>query len=370
MPDKKKALIPAYLSVAFVWFATHAGGGFCTGRQEVEYYVQYGKFGLAMPFVAIGICAFIFGICWEIARLYKVYNYRALADEVYRPYHQLFSNVFELAYALVVVMATSAGIAACGHLLEQLLSIHYLLGIVLSGAVILLVVQYGAPMLRRAGTIMSIAIIAMLLVIIGLLLGPTAAERSQTLATVNNPGWAWKGFLYAMFQMVAIGAYVGVSDVLETRKDVWKAALWGFIVNAVVLWLIVFVLMGMRSDVLKEPLPLLYGIKKLGTGFSWLVTLYSLQLYLGNLSTAVSFVFGTVNRLESTRLKDTALFKNVILGRWISGAAILAVCVFIANYGLIAIVAKGYSFLGYVAIVAVAVPVVLIGLPKVLEKKA
>ncbi len=43
--------------------------------------------------------------------------------------------------------------------------------------------------------------------------------------------------LYASFQAIAVGAYVAVADVLETREDALKAAWAGFVINGVLLTL-------------------------------------------------------------------------------------------------------------------------------------
>ena len=42
--DTKKASFATLFSVASVWFGSHAGGGFATGNQATQYYVQYGWF--------------------------------------------------------------------------------------------------------------------------------------------------------------------------------------------------------------------------------------------------------------------------------------------------------------------------------------
>ncbi len=353
-----------------MWFATHAGGGFCTGRQEVEFYVQYGRSALITPFIAIAICAVVYGIAWEICRLYKVYNYKAMADELYRPYHRLFSMIFEIGFLLTVALASSAGVAACGHLIHELFGLRFSLGVVLTAVVVLVIVQYGAQMLRDANSVMSAIIISLLALVMFMLIPAQQANRAQVISTVSNPGWPWKAFLYSMFQLIGIAAYVPISDVLTTRRDVVKAAVLGFMINALVLWGVSYTLLGYYPGVVKEALPLLSGIKKLGAGYGWLVTAYSVMLYVGNLSTVTSFMFGTINRVESTVSKKTSLFSNVALGRWVTGAMLLAICVGIAQFGLIPIVAKGYSFLGYFGIAGVLVPTLTLGISKIREASA
>ena len=362
--------LPGYLGVAAVWFATHAGGGFCTGRQGVEYYVRYGRSALWTPFFAMAICAVVYAVAWEICRVYKVYNYRAMADELYRPYNLLFSNIFEIGYLLTVILASAAGLAACGHLLDQLFGLSYIPGLLITAAGVLVIAQYGARALRNASSVMSVVIITLLIIVMVYLIPATAPNRAQVVATVNNPGWQWKAVLYAAFQLIGIAAYAPVSDVLQTRSDVIRAAFWGFVLNAAILWGITYTLLGCYPAVVKEALPLLSGIKQLGAGFAWLVTVYSLMLYAGNLSTVVSFSFGMIHRIEASSLGKSTLFSNVAVGRWVVGGVLLAICLGIGQFGLIPIVAKGYPLLGYFGIAGVLIPVLTLGLSKIKEASA
>lgn len=360
--NKTRFAVPGFVGVAFVWFATHAGGGFCTGRQEVEYFARYGGVGLIMPFVAMAILASTFFLGWEFARLYKTYDYRSMSNQLYRPVQVLFSNLLEAGFLLTVAMASSAGIAACGHLLQQLLGVSYLAGVTVSALLILVIVVLGAQAVRNASTIMSVLIIAVLFLAAGLCIPGVQEKRMEVIATVAAPGWAWKGFLYAMFQSFAWPAYVAVSDVLKTRRDVMKAAAAGFVINGLVLVFVVFTLLGYYPEVVKEPLPLLAALTR--RGLTWVVPLYSIMLYLGNLTTAVSFVFGTTNRIETAFVARTGGSKN-FWRQVLCGLAILAVCWGISQFGLTAIVAKGYKFLGYIAIAIIFLPMWTLGLSKI-----
>lgn len=364
---KSRFAIPGFAGVAFVWFATHAGGGFCTGRQEVEYFARYGGVGLVMPLVAMAILASTFFLGWEFARLYKTYDYRSMSNRMYSPLQVIFSNLLEAGYLLTVAMASSAGIAACGHLLEELLGISYLGGVTISALLILVIVVLGAQAVRNASTWMSVFIIAVLLLAVAACIPGVQEKRMQVIATVTNPGWAWKGFLYAMFQSFAWPAYVAVSDVLETRRDVAKAAITGFALNGLVLVAVVFALLGYYPEVVKEPLPVLSAIT--ARGLTWLVPLYSLMLYLGNLTTAVSFVFGTTNRIEAALTARSGGARN-FWRQFAVGVVILAVCWGISQFGLTAIVAKGYKFLGYIAIFIICIPMWTLGLSKIRRPQA
>ena len=74
---RKKIAIPAAIGVAAVWFGTDAGGGFATGRQEVEFFVRFGWhavwIGLLSMFI-MGLAVY-FGL--EFARIHQVYDYKS-----------------------------------------------------------------------------------------------------------------------------------------------------------------------------------------------------------------------------------------------------------------------------------------------------
>ena len=64
----KKALIPAWLGVACVWFGTHCGPGAASGNQTVQYFVRYGLWSLFLPLVAMGLLGVALYYAMEFSR--------------------------------------------------------------------------------------------------------------------------------------------------------------------------------------------------------------------------------------------------------------------------------------------------------------
>ncbi len=93
---------------------------------------------------------------------------------------------------------------------------------------------------------------------------------------------------------------------------------------------------------------------------------YTLDLFCAFLSTAVSVVFGTIARFGKYSDKFN-MNKNV----WnaIVGAIIVAISMFAASFGLTAIVAVGYGYLGIIGIFLVAIPVLVVGTKKISDNK-
>jgi len=354
-----KRVVSSVVGVASVWFVTHAGGGFCTGRQEVEFFVRYGQSAVFMPFLSMLLLALLFFFSWELARAYQVYNYRALANKLYQPYHQLLGSLFEVGFLLTALLASSAGIAAGGHLAEELFKIPYLLGITLTTGIVLVLVIWGSEFVRNASALISLLIIGTLIAITYVCLPKVFPTSMHVISTVSEPGWGWKGFLYSMFQVWALGTYISVSEVLKTRKQVAAAAFVGFCVNSIILCLICLLLLGYHPQIIDKPLPLLFVIEN--SGGSVLRPCYCFALFLGNVSTAVALIFGTIKRFESIWEKGPLIFQHFFARRVTITLTALTTAWSISNFGLIEIICKGYSFVGYLAIPLIFLPLIASG---------
>jgi len=354
-----KKVVSSVVGVASVWFVTHAGGGFCTGRQEVEFFVRYGKTAVFMPFLAMAILGLLFFCSWELARVYQAYNYRALTNRLYQPYHQLFGSLFEVGFLLTVLLASSAGIAVGGHLVEEMFEVPYLLGITLTAGILFILVIWGPEFVRKTSALISLLIIGTLIAIMYVCLPKMFPESIEVMRTVSEPGWGWKGFLYSMFQVWALGTYISVSEVLKTRKQVAATAFLGFFANSIILSLICLLLLGYHPQIIDTPLPLLFVVENLGG--TVLRPCYCLALFLGNVSTAVTLIFGSVKRFESMWKKGPLLFQHFFARRVTITVVVLTIAWSISNFGLIKIIAQGYSFLGYIAIPLIFVPLIVTG---------
>jgi uncharacterized membrane protein YkvI len=271
-------------------------------------------------------------------------------------------GLFEAGFLLTALLASSAGIAAGGHLGEELFKIPYLLGITLTAGIVFILVIWGPEFVRNASALISLLIIGTLIAIMYVCLPKVFPKSVEVMRTVSEPGWGWKGLLYSMFQVWALGTYIAVSEVLKTRKQVAAAAFVGFCANGVMLFLICLLLLGYHPQIIDKPLPLLFTIESLGGRV--LKPWYCFALFLGNISTAVALIFGSVKRFESMWEKGPFIFQHCFARRVTITLAALATAWLVSNFGLIEIVHKGYSFVGYLAIPLIFLPLIAGGLFK------
>ena len=55
----KKVSLGTCFSIASVWFGSHAGGGFASGNQATQYFVQFGWYAPIMAALAMILLGFV-----------------------------------------------------------------------------------------------------------------------------------------------------------------------------------------------------------------------------------------------------------------------------------------------------------------------
>jgi uncharacterized membrane protein YkvI len=168
----------------------------------------------------------------------------------------------------------------------------------------------------------------------------------------------WQSVKYAGLQCSLIGAYTAVADILADQKDVKKATLIGFVVNAGVLALAATGALVHYPDILKESAPITY-ITQHGGGGSVGVALVSMIILLAVVSTGVGLIYGGARRVSTwwmTRTGEKSSRKTDI----ISSAVYVAISWCVASFGLIPLISKGYAWVGILSTPLVVIPVILV----------
>lgn len=358
-------------SVAFVWFSTHFGGGFASGRQLVDFFVNYGWYALVTPFISAGLIAITLYFAWDYAVVYKVYDYRTWSDSFFSPVQMFFSNVIELFYLTILVVATGVAFATGSTMISEVLGTPYLANSVVVAFFIFFLTIYGAETVRRAATIMSLLIIAGMLVIYTMNLVTNFPLLAQVIKDAPAPKGFWdallQSFKYAGLQCSLVGAYTAVADVLKTRDDAKRAAIYGFVVNAGVLALAAIGVLAHYPSILEEKAPVLY-ITRHGGGGEFGVMIVSGIILLAVISTGVGLIYGGTRRISNWwahRVKGDA---NA--GAMSRKADIIASAVYVlvswgvASFGLIPLISKGYAWIGTLSAPIVMLPIILFALAK------
>ena len=373
MVDKNK--MPLAVGVAFVAFTTQFGGGFASGAQIYSYFINYGIWGLILPLLSQFLLAFFwYGL--RYAYSHKTYDYRAFGDSFYGKYKVLFSNLYEITYLILIATATSAAFATGGSTLNSLFGIPYWLCTLVVGAFIFIIALYGTNIVRKCASTLSVLIIIGLVIVLVpniLVQFGTITESVGRLAAGELPvcssesgllGAAVKSaLLYFAFQLPSIGLMYQHTEPLTDIKQVDRAALYMFLCNfiAMMLSIIGMLAIAFKPELEGASIPMLVLVQN-GVGASVLTPIISILIILGSVSTGVNMIAGIVTRTVNAveRRMDESKRAQGHMIRAAVAALIFTVGVWaISQVGLMAIIKKGYAYLGYAGCISVMIPFVL-----------
>lgn len=356
-------------SVGSVLFSAHAGGGFATGNQANTYYVGLGWLGPISAVIAMLLLTLTMREAMIMYNSRGLRSHKELFETLYHPLDKCYV-LFEVFFYIMVLMAVAAAISGAASALNQYFGLNYYIGIVIVGALVLLLTIFGADLVRKVSTYMGIAILVTAITIytIGIFKSKTLfTAMSADFSAVgfkNIPKAILNAFTYAGFQCVTLPTMIACGTPLKGKKDCSKSMWISFVMNSVALVLSVFMLMswkGYYSSVEGgSTIPTLTVCTEMG--MKWLTVIYGICLLLCLISTGVTTTFGFVARFENHKV-----FKKIKSQRVRSAvvsAFIIILSMTISLVGLTNIIKYGYGYCGYLAIAIIVVPFLTVGVYK------
>jgi uncharacterized membrane protein YkvI len=369
--------MPLAVGVAFVAFTTQFGGGFASGAQIYSYFINYGVWCLFLPIFTQLLYALFFWYGMRYAYRNKLYDYRSFSDHFYGRYRTVFSNLFELTYLIMIATASAAAFATGGSTLNMLFQIPYWLCTLIVGAFIFLIALYGTNMVRRVASTLSVLIIVGLVVVLvpniiaqwGSITASVSKMADGTMCVSSRQSGSfgpalWSAFLYFLFQLPSVSVMYQHMESLTSEKQVDHAAVYIFLTNTLAMMLSIVGLLAAAfvSSLATASVPMLVLVQN-GVGAAVLTPVIAVLMILGSISTGVNMVSGIVTRCVNAaerRIADPVKrasghrMRNIVFSLLFTTVAFA-----IAQFGLMAVVKKGYAYLGYAALISVFIPFVV-----------
>ena len=356
-------------SVGSVLFSAHAGGGFATGNQANTYYVGLGWLGPISAVIAMLLLTLTMREAMIMYNSRGLRSHKELFETLYHPLDKCYI-LFEVFFYIMVLMAVAAAISGAASALNQYFGLNYYIGIVIVGALVLLLTIFGADLVRKVSTYMGIAILVTAITIytIGIfkskMLFTVMSADFSAVGFKNIPKAILNAFTYAGFQCVTLPTMIACGTPLKGKKNCSKSMWISFVMNSVALVLSVFMLMswkGYYSSVEGgSTIPTLTVCTEMG--MKWLTVIYGICLLLCLISTGVTTTFGFVARFENH--KAFKKIKSQRVRSAVVSAFIIILSMTISLVGLTNIIKYGYGYCGYLAIAIVVVPFLTVGVYK------
>lgn len=365
MSKDKTSLIPIPLGIASVWFATHAGPGAASGKFSAVYFSVFGRWGLISPAISMLLISICIYVAIEYSRRKKIRNFNEFTNSFFHPYGKIFSFIFDTTYLFGVLIALAAGIATASGVVSVFFHIPYWLAASGIVGLSILLASFNGKLVRSASTFMTLIIVLCLgaIVITGLTSPMGAFKENWASSSFSDFSFLdamVKAFVYAgVITTGCVANSIAVSDVLQSQRQSKQAAALGFLMNFFLAGSVTFLLFA-YPDYIGSDIPNYYIAEKLGQPI--LLFAYVIMLVMAVISTNVSYAFSTVTRYSSYLPIRPGKFRD-----FLTICILFLVSFGISFLGLDLIINRGYTYLGYIAIPTVILPLILLGKRKIKE---
>lgn len=348
------------------------GGGYATGRETVSY---GGKFGANGWIGGIGIMigfAVVALLTFEIARLYQTYDYKSMIKVLIGPFWPL----FDIAYVLMMVIVIAVMASASGSIVEETVGLNYWVGVVMIVVITALLMFFGDSFIEKFETwgtlLLYVGYIAFTIIVIankGSNIGTVFASGDMSYTGKTGTGFIlWTGIIYVAYNLAVYPACLFSLTRQKSRKESAISGIIAGVLMTIPWFLTYFALMSFypSADVLNADIPWLVMMNSSGAPAIFTV-IFGIVMGWTLIETStgqIHALLGRVNaEIRERGKKELDSKKQAIVTMII----LIAACL-MSKFGIIVLIEKGYALLSYAFMVLYLLPILTIGVYKILKK--
>ncbi len=343
-----------YLIPGAVLQSVMIGGGYGTGREVVEYFTHYGTLGgVYAILVATLSIAVVFSMSLELARVYKVYDYRNFFKVLLGRFWFLYEILGVMLFMLVIAVIGSAA----GQILRTELGIPAYMGSILMLIAVVLLTFYGRALIVLVLAYWSIflyVVFAIYLLAVFVFFG---SELSHAEATVTD-GWFISGMQYSFYNITAAPIILYSARAIKTRRQALLAGIAGAMIAIVPALMLHVSFVTQFPMILSAELPV-YEIFTL-LDMDWLKLVYLVVLFGTFIETGAGNIQGFIERLDGWWMEKTGRVLARPVHALIAGL-LVALAGTLAQVGIVSLIADGYGTLAWGFMIIYILPLLTVG---------
>lgn len=349
------------------------GGGYATGREIVEYGAKYGAMGWLSGFASFIGFSLMAILSFEMVRLFKLYDFKSLLKSLIGPFYRLFDVVYIMLMLIIIAVMSSA----TGAIVEQMTGLNYWVGVSVITVVVGILNFYGEKIIACFESVGTVLLYIGYISFSALVISQGSGHISQVMNTgdisftpdVTVLSALWTGILYVGYNLVVFPAsFFTIKEQTNTRQSVIGGLIAGLLMT--IPWFMTyFAIMAFYPDtsVLAAPVPWLVMMTA-DKAPSWLFLFFGLVMGWTLIETATGMIHAMLGRIDKG-LADSGRPAMARSKRAVLTIAILAASAVLAKFGIIDLIAKGYNALSYAIIVLLLVPLLTVGLYKIVKRE-
>lgn len=348
-----------YILPGFVFQSVVIAGGYGTGRELVEFFLESGpQGGLLAMLVSTVIWSLVCASTFEFARVHRSFEYR---DFFKKLLHRGWF-LFELCYLVLLLIVLAVAASAAGTILEELFDLYYFVGVLgmLSAAGFL--VFKGSAVIERFLSLWSFLLYAVYAVFFIACVFSFGDRIDAAFARSEIGGeWLLGGVAYASYNLGVIPAALFVTRHFQGRRD---AIVSGLLAGPIAIFpgfLFFLAVAGFYPEVVNEAVPANYLLAILGSRKFQL--LFQLVLFGTLIETGTGFIHAVNERVSGAfRERSQSMPKYV---RLIISTTLLALGAALAQFGLVGLISRGYRTVTWGFLIVYVAPILTVGWMKI-----
>lgn len=352
-----------YVMPGLVFQGVLIGGGYGTGREIVEYFMQFGPLGglLGLVFITLPVWAVILAVTFEFARTFGTYDYRSLLMNLLGR----FWITFELFYVTLLVVVLAVVGSAAGVLLRDYFGVPYLMGVIMMLGAVGFLTFKGSRLIEKSFSVWSILIYLVYMSFLTVSILRFGNDIGSNLASGEVlPGWALGGLKYGLYNMCVIPAILFCIRHVETRRQAVSAGLIAAVIGVLPALLFYLAILGQYPDVVMQEIPAVFVLEK--ARVPALLVIFVVMLFGTLIQTGTGFIHGVNQRIERTLAARGRSFPD--WQRPVIAIILLVLSLGLAKFGIIALVARGYGLMSWGVFAIYFVPLVTVGLYRIIRQ--
>ena len=352
--------IRALLIPAVVFQSVLFGGAYGTGREIAEFVSKHGPIGglAALATIALGFAA-VMVVSLELARHLQSFDYRTFLKALIGPGWVFFEIIFVLSMLLVLAVNGTAA----GEILFDQFGLPASVGIILMFTSVVALNYFGRAILEQSMAVCMVALTLILAIFFITTIGRSFESIASTFASeATEPGWMVSSLRYVLYSAAVVPAILYCARDVKTRGEAIAGGCIAGIAGVFPAIVFHFMFMTAYPDVLEQTLPVYWLVEQFASPLLFIS--YVIVLFAMITQTVAGLLQGLIERLDvwSTERRGLSLRP---LTHALTAVVALSTSLMLAQYGIIALVARGYGNLAWIYLLVFVIPLFTIGILRI-----
>ena len=339
-----------------VFLSAIFGASYGSGREVVEFVSSNGPTGGLVALAALSVTYMVLlGLSFEIARLFKSYDYVGFFKILLGPAWFL----YEIVIVIGLLLAMSITITVGGTVLEDHFGIAVWIGSLLIFVLVVVLNYYGREVVEQSMMLSIAALFAVLAVLVVQLFSGYMDQITEQFATIDHkPGGIMTGLKYAIVNAGYLPILLYCAMGLRSRAEAFTAAIVAALICVIPAAIFHGTFMLHYPEIVGERIPAYWMFQNVSTPL--LLNIYVMVMFVLVAQTGVALMQGLIQRVDGWHVRHRGRTMSRLGHAGVATVVVLS-SLALGTMGIVALILRGYSLMFASFIVVFVMPLLTYG---------